>query len=68
MVEFTTTTKGSVNFDLPQHMRRINTAEKPRKDNYSALILMNWLNRVYFDINRTQEKPKAKMAVPMIIK
>jgi hypothetical protein len=49
-------------------MRRINTPDKPRKDNYSALILMNWLSRVYFDINRTQEKPKTKMAIPTVIR
>jgi hypothetical protein len=68
LVEFSATTKGSINFDLPQHMRRMQTADKPRKDNYSALVLANWAVKHYYALMTQSEKPKQKMFVPTTIK
>jgi hypothetical protein len=68
LVEFSATTKGSINFDLPQHMRRMQTADKPRKDNYSALVMANWAVKHYYALMTQSEKPKQKMFVPTTIK
>jgi hypothetical protein len=68
LVEFTATTKGSVNFDLPQHMRRMTSADKPRKDNYSALVLANWAIKHYYAFTKQPEKVRIKGYIPSIIK
>lgn len=68
LVEYTTTTKGSINFDLPSHMRRMQTDDKPRKDNYSALVMANWAIKHYYALTKQHDKPKQKMYVPSILK
>ena len=50
MVEYTTTSRGMQNFDLPQHLKRGSSATRARKDNYSALMLANWGAKCYNDI------------------
>jgi hypothetical protein len=50
LVQVTTTSRGTQSFDLPSHLRRISSINKPRKDNYSTLMLGNWGARVYFDL------------------
>lgn len=50
LIQVTTTSRGTQSFDMPNHLRRLNTATKPRKDNYSTLMLANWATRCYFDL------------------
>ncbi len=64
IVELTTTTKGGIDFDLPQHMKRMKSPDRPRKDNYSTLLLANWGNKIYYDIMRTPEKKRTAMFIP----
>lgn len=68
MVEFTSTVRGSQNFDLPQHMRRNQNPDRPRKDNYTALVLANWGMKFYYELIKQPEKPKIKTWVPKILK
>lgn len=68
MVEFTSTTRGSQNFDLPQHMRRNSNPDRPRKDNYTALVLANWAVKYYFELIKQPEKVQHKTWVPRILK
>lgn len=52
---------GIPRFDLPPHMRRISSNNRPRKDNYSALLLANWGAKIYLDLkdeNKTGKKSK----------
>jgi hypothetical protein len=59
LIQVSSTARGTQSFDLPAHLRRLTTANKPRKDNYSALMLGNWAVKVYFDLNSEKaEKPK----------
>ena len=55
LVEHSTTSRGTQSFDLPQHLKRSASANKARKDNYSALMLANWGFKCYLDI---VSKPK----------
>lgn len=48
-IEVSTNPQGSQVFRLPLHMSRITGPNKPRKDNYTALVLGNWMARIYFD-------------------
>jgi hypothetical protein len=59
LIQVSSTARGTQSFDLPGHLRRLTSANKPRKDNYSALMLGNWAVKVYFDLNSERaEKPK----------
>ena len=55
LVEYTSTSRGNQNFDLPQHLKRSSSANKARKDNYSALMLANWGYKCY---NDTMSQPE----------
>jgi hypothetical protein len=68
MVEFTSTSRGSQNFDLPQHMRRNQNPDRPRKDNYTALVLGNWGMKFYYELMKQPEKQVTKTWVPKILK
>tara|TARA_A100001201_G_C4091923_1_gene202418 strand:+ start:755 stop:2623 length:1869 start_codon:yes stop_codon:yes gene_type:complete len=49
LIQITTTSQGTQTFDLPANLRRQNSPDKARKDSYSALVLGNWMGKVYFD-------------------
>ena len=68
LVEYTSTSRGSQNFDLPQHLKRSSSANKARKDNYSALLLANWAAKCYFDLNKAPEKIENTTFSPIMIK
>lgn len=57
-IEVATNPQGSQTFRLPPHMTKIKGPNKPRKDNYSALVLGNWMAKIYFDAINASEKPK----------
>ena len=67
LVEFTTSSRGSVNFDLPQHLKRSNSPNRARKDNYTALMLAKWGSKCYNDIMTTENKIVAAGFTPMLI-
>jgi hypothetical protein len=50
LIEVKSTVKGTQSFDLPQHLKRNTSANRARKDSYTALMLGNWLFRCYKDI------------------
>ena len=50
LIQPSTTTKGNISFDLPSHIKRNNSPNRTRKDNYTALMLANWASKVYFDL------------------
>ena len=50
LVEVKTTAKGTQSFDLPQHLKRNTSANRARKDNYTALLLANWGVKCFFDM------------------
>lgn len=54
LIQITTSAQGMQNFDLPPNLKRKTGPDKPRKDSYSALVLGNWLVKIYFDLNNTQ--------------
>lgn len=67
LVEFTTSSRGSVNFDLPQHLKRSNSPNRARKDNYTALMLAKWGSKCYNDIITTENKIVASGFTPILI-
>ena len=55
-VEIKTTPQGTQPFQLPQHMQRQTGPNRPRKDNYSTLVLGNWMNKIYHEAMEVEEE------------
>jgi len=64
-IEVVTNPQGSQTFRLPTHMSRQTGPNKPRRDNYSALVLGNWMSKIYFDsFFAKEERPNFDTFVP----
>lgn len=52
LIEVKSTGLGTLQYDLPQKLRRSSSdnPNRPRKDNYSCLLIANWAAKVYFDM------------------
>ena len=68
LVVHSSTTRGIQTFDLPQHLKRSNSANKARKDNYSALLLANWALKCYIDLMSQKENLDNTTFSPIMIK
>jgi len=55
LVEVKSTAKGTQTFDLPQHLKRSTSANRARRDNYTALMLANWALKCYFDVRQKKD-------------
>lgn len=67
LIQITTSAQGMQNFDLPPNLKRKSGPDKPRKDSYSALVLGNWLCKIYHDIQNTQVEDIYETFEPMFI-
>jgi hypothetical protein len=67
LIQITTSSQGMQNFDLPPNLKRKSGPDKPRKDSYSALVLGNWLCKIYFDMNNTHVEDITETFEPMFI-
>jgi len=54
LIEHSATSRGTQSFDLPQHLKRSASANKARKDNYSAFMLANWAIKCYNDMMKVE--------------
>jgi hypothetical protein len=67
LVQITTSPQGHQTFDLPQMLKRQTGPDKARKDSYSALVLGNWMVKVYYDMMSTQIEEVQSTFTPMFI-
>jgi hypothetical protein len=67
LIQITTSAQGMQNFDLPPNLKRKSGPDKPRKDSYSALVLGNWMAKIYFDLQAFQIDEDAYTFEPMFI-
>ena len=66
-IEVKTTARGIQSFDLPKSQSNSTANNKPRKDNYTALLLANWGVKCYFDLQTTPEPVKRYTMAPILI-
>jgi hypothetical protein len=66
-IEVTQTARGHQSFDLPKSARSSTSVNKPRKDNYSALVLGAWGVKCYNDLANTPMKLMNFNFVPVLI-
>ena len=67
LIQITTSAQGMQNFDLPPNLKRKSGPDKPRKDSYSALVLGNWMVKIYFDLNNAHVDNNMDTFEPMFI-
>ena len=68
LVQITTSPQGHQTFDLPQMLKRQTGPDKTRKDSYSALVLGNWMVKVYYDMMNANIEEVQSTFTPMFIK
>ena len=56
LVEVKVTALGTQSFDLPQHLKRNKSSNRARKDNYTALLLVNWGMKIYNTLQSSEFK------------
>tara|TARA_A100001037_G_C15084317_1_gene605878 strand:- start:651 stop:1553 length:903 start_codon:yes stop_codon:yes gene_type:complete len=66
LIQIKTSPQGTQTFDLPDNLKRQTGPEKARKDSYSALVLGNWMTKIYYDM-LTIENPSHFTFEPMFI-
>jgi hypothetical protein len=66
-IQPTTTAQGFQSFDLPSSLSSQGGADRPRKDLYSALLLGNWIAKIYFDMQDVQGYGGSDSFVPFLI-
>jgi len=68
LIQVSSTTRGTQTFDMPSHLRRLTSVNKPRKDNYSSLMLGNWGAKCYFDLHSdAANKPDYSSFTPFFL-
>ena len=68
LIEHSATSRGTQSFDLPQHLKRSASANKARKDNYSAFMLANWAIKCYNDMMTVQTVQAETTFSPIMIR
>lgn len=67
LIEVKTNPTGSQTFDLPQHLKRSSSAQRARKDNYTALMLGIWGVKCYHDLVTLKVETGVNTFVPKMI-
>jgi hypothetical protein len=67
LIQITTSAQGLQNFDLPPNLKRKTGPDKPRKDSYSALVLGNWMCKIYFDMQQVHIEDITETFQPLFI-
>lgn len=67
MIKISVTAKGSLDFDLPEYAKRNRNEDRPRKDSYTSLLLGNWAAKIWFDLQKQQDKPVNTTFIPRMI-
>lgn len=67
-IEVISNPQGTQTFRLPLYMTKQKGPDRPRKDNYSALVLGNWFIKVYYDMINTKAERVFESFTPTVIK
>ena len=67
LIQIKTSPQGTQTFDLPDNLKRQSGPDKARKDSYSALVLGNWMIKIYFDMVNLKEEDVVSTFTPMFI-
>lgn len=68
LIQISTSSQGLQTFDLPHNLKRKTGPDKPRKDSYSALVLGNWLAKIFFDMETIKLEDVSTTFTPFFIR
>ncbi len=68
LIEVKASVLGTLQFDLPQNLKRETGPNRPRKDLYTCLLLGAWAARCYFDYLFTPMENEVATFAPIIIR
>jgi len=66
LIEVKSTAKGTQTFDLPLHLKKSESINRARRDNYTTLMLGNWAIKCYYDMMNAP-KEEAGTFVPRML-
>ena len=66
LIQLSTSAQGHASFGLPQNLKRQTGPNKTRKDSYSAMVLGNWMIKIYYDMMAAQEETVTATFTPMM--
>ena len=67
LIQIKTTPQGTQTFDLPDNLKRQTGPDKARKDSYSALVLGNWMIKIYYDMMNVEAENVQATFTPMFV-
>jgi len=67
LIEVKASAKGVQTFDLPQHLKRDNSPNRARKDNYTTFMLGNWAVKFYFEMEASTKVKEVYTFSPRMI-
>ena len=66
LIEVKSSAKGTQTFDLPLHLKKSESINRARRDNYTTLMLGNWAIKCYYDMMNAP-KEEAGTFVPRML-
>jgi len=67
LIEVKVTSQGTMQFDLPQHLRQSKSPGRARRDNYACLVLGCWGAKAYMDMTMLEDEPVNNTFDPILI-
>jgi hypothetical protein len=68
LIQIKTSPQGNQTFDLPDTLKRTSGPNKARKDSYSALVLGNWMIKIFNDFQDAKVEQVYTGFTPQFIK
>lgn len=68
LIEPSVTSTGTLQFQLPRHIRNSKRADRSRRDNYTCLLMAAWSSKVYWDfMYKTEDVPEIEWMTPQFL-
>ena len=67
LIQIQTSAQGLQTFDLPLNLKKLGGSSKTRKDSYSALVLGNWMVKIFYDMKNDDFGDAGMTFEPMLI-
>jgi hypothetical protein len=68
LIQVKATPLGTLQFDLPPSIRRSSSENRPRKDNYTCLLMASMLTSHYYNMVFTPDRVVSNTFVPILIR
>ena len=64
LIEQKATDGGNYKYDIPTHMKKAKNDKRPRRDNYTCLLMANYIVKHYFEMMATEDTPVFQGCIP----